>query len=134
MYNPFVTAFPSSLSLLTALSTPPPSLLHSAFPRPLSTGSRTYDHAFATWLKIKEADPLCRCLKLRDWMLSIIQRCPRYLLLIKVSRPEANPEDAVLNMAMQEFLSYTSVQDPEYDVLLEVTRLITKGRIILGLA
>jgi len=67
-------------------------------------------------------------------MLSIIQRCPRYLLLIKVSRPEANPEDAVLNMAMQEFLSYTSVQDPEYDVLLEVTRLITKGRIILGLA
>lgn len=88
MYNPFVTAFPSSLSLLTALSTPPPSLLHSAFPRPLSTGSnvRTYDQAFATWLKMKEADPICRRLKLRDWMLSIIQRCPRYLLLIKVGR------------------------------------------------
>ena len=85
MYNPFVTAFPSSLSLLTTLSTPSPSLLHSAFPRPVSS-VRTYDHSFATWLKMKEADPLCRRLKLRDWMLSIIQRCPRYLLLIKVSR------------------------------------------------
>lgn len=87
MYNPFVTTFPSSLSLLTTLSTPPPSLLQSAFPRPNATSptTRAYDPAFATWLKTKEADPVCRRLKLRDWLLTIIQRCPRYLLLIKVS-------------------------------------------------
>lgn len=87
MYNPFVTAFPSSLSLLTALSTPPPSLLQSAFPRPtaIGPGIRVYDPTFASWLKTKEADPLCRRLKLRDWLLTVIQRCPRYLLLIKVS-------------------------------------------------
>lgn len=88
MYNPFVTAFPSSLSLLTALSTPPPTLLQSAFPRPTASagpGIRMYEPRFAAWLKDKEADPSCRRLKLRDWMLTVIQRCPRYLLLIKVS-------------------------------------------------
>ncbi|KAF8323737.1 hypothetical protein DL93DRAFT_2069703 [Clavulina sp. PMI_390] len=86
MYNPYVTAFPASLSLLTALSTPPPSSLYSAFPRASATAPafRAFDPTFAAWLKTKEADDRCRRLKLRDWLLTVIQRCPRYLLLIKV--------------------------------------------------
>ena len=86
MYNPYVTAFPSALSLLTALSTTPPSYLQSSFSRPAQSGygHKGYDPAFALWLKDREADPLCCRLKLRDWMLTVIQRCPRYLLLVKV--------------------------------------------------
>lgn len=64
LYNPFVTAFGTTLSTLAQ---------HQA-----SGG------AFAAWLKAREADPACRNLGLRDWLLSIIQRCPRYLLLLKV--------------------------------------------------
>lgn len=89
MYTPFVTAFPASLSLLTALSVPPPSHAQSSFQRqaPSMSGLKSYDPVFALWLKEKEADPVCKRLKLRDWMLTIVQRCPRYLLLIKVSFP-----------------------------------------------
>lgn len=64
LYTPFVTAFGTTLSTLAQ---------HQA------NGG-----AFASWLRAREADPACKNLGLRDWLLSIIQRCPRYLLLLKV--------------------------------------------------
>ena len=80
MYNPFVTSFSHGISLLTTLSIP-----HRFNNSNLTTnGPKEYDAKFAAWLHGKEAEPICRKLKLRDWMLTIIQRCPRYLLLIKV--------------------------------------------------
>lgn len=66
LYTPFVTAFGTTLSTLAQ---------HQA-----SGG------AFNNWLKAREADPACKNLGLRDYLLSIIQRCPRYLLLLKVRR------------------------------------------------
>ncbi|KAJ7686907.1 hypothetical protein B0H17DRAFT_1203925 [Mycena rosella] len=38
--------------------------------------------AFAQYLLAREADPRCGRLKLRDWLLTIVRRCPRYLLLL----------------------------------------------------
>jgi hypothetical protein len=40
--------------------------------------------AFANFIRTQEADPRCGKFGLRDWLLTIVQRCPRYLLLIKV--------------------------------------------------
>ncbi|KAI0033840.1 hypothetical protein K488DRAFT_12415, partial [Vararia minispora EC-137] len=63
LYTPFVTSFHTSVVVLTQLLT-----------------SNT---DFATFIAKQEADPLCGKLKLRDWLLTIVQRCPRYLLLLK---------------------------------------------------
>jgi len=60
LYTPFITAFPSSISFLAR---PPAS--------------------FAIFLRTQERDPRCGQLKLADWLLSIVQRCPRYVLLLK---------------------------------------------------
>jgi len=60
LYNPFVTAFPSSISFLA----------HS----PAS---------FAVFLRAQERDPRCGKLRLTDWLLTIVQRCPRYVLLLR---------------------------------------------------
>ncbi|KAH8094682.1 hypothetical protein BXZ70DRAFT_947084, partial [Cristinia sonorae] len=63
LYNPFITSFPDMLSSYTTL---------------LSKNA-----SFASFIATQEADPRCAKLKLRDWLLTIVQRCPRYLLLIK---------------------------------------------------
>ncbi|KAJ7777124.1 Dbl homology domain-containing protein [Mycena metata] len=67
LYNPFVTSFPATIAAIAALTTPNPQ----------------YNPVFATYLREREADPRCGKLKLRDWLLTIVQRCPRYLLLLK---------------------------------------------------
>ena len=41
--------------------------------------------AFSNFIHTQEADPRCGKLGLRDWLLTIVQRCPRYLLLLKVT-------------------------------------------------
>ncbi|THH11618.1 hypothetical protein EW145_g566 [Phellinidium pouzarii] len=63
LYTPFITSFPEVLSRLKGLSASSP--------------------AFDSFLKTQEADERCGKLKLRDWLLTIVQRCPRYLLLLK---------------------------------------------------
>jgi hypothetical protein len=73
LYNPFITAFPSILSTLASLTTPP-SFSH---PNP------NYSKPFSEFLSKQESNPQCGRLKFRDWMLTIVQRCPRYLLLLK---------------------------------------------------
>ncbi|KAG1805598.1 Dbl homology domain-containing protein, partial [Suillus variegatus] len=60
LYTPFITAFPSSISFLSRPPAP-----------------------FAIFLRTQERDPRCGQLKLADWLLSIVQRCPRYVLLLK---------------------------------------------------
>ncbi|KAG9002802.1 hypothetical protein FRB93_011404 [Tulasnella sp. JGI-2019a] len=63
LYTPFITAFPDSVAALSSLIASKP--------------------AFATFLKAQQAHPRCKMLSLRDWLLSVVQRCPRYLLLLK---------------------------------------------------
>ncbi|CUA67502.1 Lateral signaling target protein 2 [Caenorhabditis briggsae] [Rhizoctonia solani] len=62
LYKPFVTGFPASMERLAKLSANEP---------------------FRIWLKERERDPACGMLGLRSWLLNIVQRCPRYLLLVK---------------------------------------------------
>jgi FYVE/RhoGEF/PH domain-containing protein 5/6 len=81
LYNPFITAFPSILSTLASL-TSPPSFSH---PNP------NYSKPFSEFLVKQESDPQCGKLKFRDWMLTIVQRCPRYLLLLKDLRRCTEP-------------------------------------------
>ncbi|KAG6853231.1 hypothetical protein C0991_005858 [Blastosporella zonata] len=73
LYNPFVTSFPTTISGLADLVTPPSS----------THANPKYSAAFATFLTKQESDTRCGKLKLRDWLLTIVQRCPRYLLLLK---------------------------------------------------
>jgi FYVE, RhoGEF and PH domain containing 5/6 len=89
LYSPFVTAFPSSLSTLANLL---------ADNRP-----------FADFVAQQESDPRCSKLKLRDWLLTIVQRCPRYLLLLK------------------DLISCTDPADAEYGKLNEVHALVSKS-------
>ena len=65
LYTPFVTSFPTVLTSLTNLMNTSPT--------------------FANFIHTQEADPRCGKLSLRDWLLTIVQRCPRYLLLLKVN-------------------------------------------------
>jgi len=64
---------------------------------------------FAAFIAKQEADPRCGNLKLRDWLLSIIQRCPRYLLLLK------------------DLISCMSIDDPEHAPLVTVHTLVSKS-------
>ncbi|KAJ7780090.1 hypothetical protein DFH07DRAFT_875712 [Mycena maculata] len=83
LYNPFVTAFPSTISSMSNLASPPT----ASHPNP------HYSPAFAEYLLAQEADPCCGKLKLRDWLLTIVQRCPRYLLLLKDLIACTDPDD-----------------------------------------
>ena len=64
---------------------------------------------FAAFIAKQEADPRCGSLKLRDWLLSIVQRCPRYLLLLK------------------DLISCTPIDDPEHAPLVAVHTLVSKS-------
>lgn len=64
---------------------------------------------FSAFIAKQETDPRCGNLKLRDWLLSIIQRCPRYLLLLK------------------DLISCTSTEDPEHVPLVSVHALVSKS-------
>ncbi|PPQ97548.1 hypothetical protein CVT26_002333 [Gymnopilus dilepis] len=98
LYTPFITSFPSTISSLNALITPPTALRPNA----------QYNQHFASFISIQESDPACRKLKLRDWLLTIVQRCPRYLLLLK------------------DLIGCTSKEDPEYGQLTAVHTLVSK--------
>ncbi|KAF5332282.1 hypothetical protein D9611_008166 [Ephemerocybe angulata] len=98
LYTPFVTAFPSIIGALTEISTPPT----SSRPNP------RYNATFSDFLSQQEADPRCGKLKLRDWLLTVVQRCPRYLLLLK------------------DLISSTSTDDPEHAQLTVVHGLVSK--------
>ena len=64
---------------------------------------------FSAFIARQEADPRCGKLKLRDWLLTIVQRCPRYLLLLK------------------DLINCTDVEDPEYSSLMNVHALVSKS-------
>jgi len=89
LYSPFVTSFDTSLSSYMELIATKPD--------------------FAAFIVKQEADPRCGNLKLRDWLLSIIQRCPRYLLLLK------------------DLISCTPIDDPEHTPLVTVHKLVSKS-------
>ncbi|KAF8586112.1 hypothetical protein K439DRAFT_1646365 [Ramaria rubella] len=88
LYTPFVTSFPSVLSSLS---------------NAIATNS-----AFANFIHTQEADPRCGKLGLRDWLLTIVQRCPRYLLLLK------------------DLIGCTDPTDPEHGALTAVHTLLSK--------
>ncbi|KAH9049544.1 hypothetical protein EDB84DRAFT_1453243 [Lactarius hengduanensis] len=88
LYTPFVTSFSTSLAGLTTL---------------LNTNS-----TFSAFIARQEADPRCGKLKLQDWLLTIVQRCPRYLLLLK------------------DLITCTDSEDPEHSSLMAVHALVSK--------
>ncbi|KAF8515818.1 hypothetical protein BU17DRAFT_76769 [Hysterangium stoloniferum] len=88
LYTPFVTSFPAVLSSLSSL------MAHS--------------QTFANFVRTQEADPRCGKLGLKDWLLTIVQRCPRYLLLLK------------------DLISCTDPSDPEHSSLTTVHSLLSK--------
>ncbi|KAJ7147665.1 hypothetical protein C8R43DRAFT_1129581 [Mycena crocata] len=104
LYNPFVTAFPSTISAMSNLATPP-TAAHS---------NPHYSPAFSAYLLAQEADPRCGKLKLRDWLLTIVQRCPRYLLLLK------------------DLIGCTDPDDPEHAQLTAVHALVAKITLTLN--
>ncbi|KAF8211050.1 hypothetical protein K438DRAFT_1664934 [Mycena galopus ATCC 62051] len=104
LYNPFVTAFPSTISSMANLASPP----SANHPNP------HYSPVFAEYLLTQEADPRCGKLKLRDWLLSIVQRCPRYLLLLK------------------DLIECTAPDDPEHAQLTAVHALVSKITLTLN--
>ncbi|TDL26367.1 hypothetical protein BD410DRAFT_518305 [Rickenella mellea] len=73
LYTPFITSFPAVLSSISSFSDSNP--------------------AFGAFIRQKEADERCGKLKLRDWLLTVVQRCPRYLLLLKDLIACTDPED-----------------------------------------
>ncbi|EMD32581.1 hypothetical protein CERSUDRAFT_118620 [Gelatoporia subvermispora B] len=88
LYTPFVTSFPDALSAYSSL---------------LSSNT-----TFAAFITEQEADPRCGKLKFRDWLLTVVQRCPRYLLLLK------------------DLIGCTHTDDPEYASLTAVHTLVSK--------
>ncbi|KAH9885451.1 hypothetical protein C8Q73DRAFT_795868 [Cubamyces lactineus] len=88
LYTPFVSSFSDALASYA-------SLLKS-------------NNAFAAFIAQQEADPRCGKLKFRDWLLTIVQRCPRYLLLLK------------------DMIECTDPEDPEYTSLTAVHTLVSK--------
>ncbi|KAI6117150.1 Dbl homology domain-containing protein, partial [Pisolithus croceorrhizus] len=67
LYTPFITSFPASLTLLMSLSS-------------IDTSPNPH---FTTFLRTQESHPRCAHLRLSDYLLTPVQRCPRYLLLLK---------------------------------------------------
>ena len=89
LYAPFITSFPEVVTKLTKLQNSSP--------------------AFDAFLKDREADERCGKLKLKDWLLTIVQRCPRYLLLLK------------------DLINCTDTEDPEHANLVAAHALLSKG-------
>ncbi|KAG9080983.1 hypothetical protein FRC06_005958, partial [Ceratobasidium sp. 370] len=87
LYKPFVTAFPASMERLAKLSA---------------------NESFQAWLKQKERAPECGMLGLRSWLLTVVQRCPRYLMLVG------------------DIVKYTGEEEEGYSQLVEVLALLSK--------
>lgn len=89
LYTPFVSSFSDALASYASLLKSNP--------------------AFAAFIAQQETDYRCGKLKFRDWLLTIVQRCPRYLLLLK------------------DMISCTDPDDPEYTSLTAVHTLVSKS-------
>jgi len=100
LYHPFVTAYPTVMATL------------DNFTSPLSA---SYSQPFAEFIKAQQYDHRCRPFGLRDWLLTLIQRCPRYELLLR---------DLIL---------HTDASDPEYQALEKVLMLVTKSLFLFTL-
>ncbi|KAG8707206.1 hypothetical protein FRC08_000639 [Ceratobasidium sp. 394] len=87
LYKPFVTAFPASMERLAKLSA---------------------NESFRAWLRQKERAPECGMLGLRSWLLTVVQRCPRYLMLVG------------------DIVKYTGEEEEGYSQLVEVLALLSK--------
>lgn len=87
LYTPFVTSFHTSVASLTGLL--------------------TSNAAFSAFVAKQETDPRCGKLKLRDWLLTIVQRCPRYLLLLKdlIGCTDSEDSERVSLMAVHTLVS-----------------------------
>lgn len=94
LYHPFVTAYPTVMATLDNFTSP---------------SSASYSQPFTEFVKTQQQDPRCRPFGLRDWLLTLIQRCPRYELLLR---------DLIFN---------TEASDPEYKTLEIVLLLVTKS-------
>ncbi len=94
LYHPFVTAYPTVIATLDNFTSPI---------------SASYSQPFAEFIKAQQQNPRCRPFGLRDWLLTLIQRCPRYELLLR---------DLIL---------HTDSSDPEYQALEKVLILVTKS-------
>ncbi|KZT27644.1 hypothetical protein NEOLEDRAFT_1088599 [Neolentinus lepideus HHB14362 ss-1] len=94
MYTPFITSFSTAIASLNSL----------LYIKP----------AFAAFVAQQEAHERCGRLKLRDWLLTIVQRCPRYLLLLK------------------DLIGCTDEEDPESDSLTAVHTLVSKITVSLN--
>lgn len=99
LYTPFITAFPTTIANLTSLTNPARA----------NERNELYSPAFADFVREREKDERCGKLKLRDWLLTIVQRCPRYLLLLK------------------DLMDCTSQEDEEHGQLLAVHTLVSKS-------
>lgn len=100
LYHPFVTAYPTVMATLDNYTSPL---------------SASYSQHFAEFIKAQQQDPRCRPFGLRDWLLTLIQRCPRYELLLR---------DLIL---------HTDSSDPEYQALQKVLMLVTKSMFLFTL-
>lgn len=89
LYTPFVTSFPAAMAELNSI---------------LASNAK-----FRGFVARQEMEPQCGRLKLRDWLLTIVQRCPRYLLLLK------------------DLISCTDPDDAEYTALVFVHTLVSKS-------
>ncbi|KAI9573885.1 hypothetical protein HD554DRAFT_2053541 [Boletus coccyginus] len=97
LYAPFITAFPAALVFLASLSQ-----------------SSSQNPAFAAFLRAQESHPVCAHLRLADYLLTPVQRCPRYLLLLK------------------DLLDSTDPDDPEWEKLQEARGLVEKITVSLN--
>ncbi|KAL5533865.1 hypothetical protein ACEPAG_325 [Sanghuangporus baumii] len=88
LYTPFVSSFSELIAKLSEL--------------------QSSNASFDSFVKEREADERCGKLKLRDWLLTIVQRCPRYLLLLK------------------DLINCTDIEDPERSSLIAAHSLLTK--------
>ncbi|KZT53222.1 hypothetical protein CALCODRAFT_60388 [Calocera cornea HHB12733] len=73
MYRPFVANFPSAMSTISHLQATSP--------------------VFRAWLADREKDPKCGHMTLVAWLLTCVQRVPRYLLLLKDLVACSDPTD-----------------------------------------
>lgn len=110
LYTLFVTSFPTVLTSLSNLMNASP--------------------MFSNFIHKQEADPRCGKLGLRDWLLTIVQRCPRYLLLLKV-RPFCSVF-RFLTYSVQDLISCTDPLDPEHGALTAVYTLLSKSGLFLS--
>ncbi|KAJ3770948.1 hypothetical protein FB446DRAFT_742259 [Lentinula raphanica] len=154
LYTPFIAAFSQTLAALNTLLTPshyyrqqPRAQTRAAAARAQSSTSaaslsRTtelkYDKRFADFVATQEKHPRCGKLQLRDWLLTVVQRCPRYLLLLRdllnctpgsAQLPPEDGKDGLLEQKKDEkrwHREATKEEEREREKLIQVYGLVSK--------